>query len=352
MADPKILFATLGMVILDDVYFHDDTAIYDALGGSGTYSTLGARLFCSEPGSAPSSIGWAMRIGVGFPGETLDKLKSWGTTLHLIHEPSSGATRGLVRYQDATLGSKTFKYNSMPLWTLPEHFANSASLSSSAFHFFAPPSGVFRDVPKLLSLRQQDGITERPLIIWEPTPFTCTPKFLGAYLKAVSSLVDVFSPNHMELAGLFGVDLEQIEQRFDREVYEGLTKRFVDKGIGEGKKGWIVLRAGEHGCMVHGGDMDSPQWLPPYYESNSQKVVDSTGAGNSFLGGFAIGLVETGDIMEAAAYGTVAASFAIEQMGVPELTAAGGERPGELWNGEVVRGRLETYKARIRNGAS
>ncbi|KAJ6262010.1 hypothetical protein Dda_2812 [Drechslerella dactyloides] len=332
METPKISFATFGMVILDDIYFNDcEEPIQDAVGGSGTYSTIGARLFCSGPGPQPTAVGWVMRIGVGFPAETLDKLKSWGTTMHLIHEAASGPSRGHLHYEDTTLGPKTFRYISPPLWSLPEHFANTPCLSSAAFHFLAPPAHVFRDVPKLLALRREAGIAERPLVIWEPHPPSCTPRFFHAYRKAVASLVDVFSPNHMELAALLGVEVPSPDGVFDKETYENMAKRFIEKGIGEGGSGWLVLRAGEHGYMVYGRKMDSPTWLPPYHEKGSTRVVDATGAGNAYLGGFTLGLVETGDVIEAAAYGAVAASFVIEQMGVPELTVEG---DGERWNGD------------------
>ncbi|KAF3209598.1 hypothetical protein TWF106_010952 [Orbilia oligospora] len=340
MAAREIMFATFGMVILDTIYFKDDwnDPICDSLGGSGTYSTLGARLFCA--GENSTSIGWVTRLGSDFPDSILETLKSWNTTLHVIRERPA-TTRGHLRYLDTTLGSKTFRHTQMPLWTLPEHFLDTQQLSSKTFHFLARHGEIFRDVPKLLAIREDSGITERPKIIWEPFPATCTPKFLKDYMKAVK-LVDVFSPNHMELNSFFGVEVPEI---FERGLYEGLARKFLDKGIGKDGKGCLVLRAGEHGCMVFTREMERPHWLPTYYEVGNEKVVDTTGAGNSFLGGFAIGLVETGDVIEAAKYGTVAASFVIEQMGVANITRdADGT---ESWNGEDVRSRLAVYNSRI-----
>ena len=43
------------------------------------------------------------------------------------------------------------------------------------------------------------------------------------------------------------------------------------------------------------------------------KVVDTTGAGDAFCGGFQVGLFETGDPVQAALYGAVSASFVIEE---------------------------------------
>ncbi|KAK6350242.1 hypothetical protein TWF696_006477 [Orbilia brochopaga] len=349
MATPRILFATFGKVILDDIYFQDDSndPIHNAIGGSGTYSTIGARLFCSGPGSRPSAVGWVIRVGADFPAATLDKLKSWGTTMRVINETASETSRGCLQYGDITLGSKMFKYTTPPLWTLPEHFANTPCLSSAAFHFLAPPRHGFRDIPKLFALRREAGIAERPLMIWEPQPSTCTPRFFHPHFKVVSSLVDIFSPNHMELADLFGCASNSAEDgTIDKGAYESMAKRFVEKGIGESGDGWIVLRAGEHGCMIYGRKMDTPRWFAPYYEKGSVKVVDSIGAGNAFLGALTIGLLETGDMLEAVAYGAVAASYVIEQLGVPELTVQAGR---ELWNGKNVRERLEVYEARMRD---
>ncbi|KAK6512078.1 hypothetical protein TWF481_000975 [Arthrobotrys musiformis] len=342
MATQDILFATFGMVILDTIYFRDDwnNPICDSLGGSGTYSTLGARLF--RGGETSTSIGWVTRLGSDFPDSILERLKSWGTTLHVIRERPA-TTRGHLRYLDTTLGPKTFQHSQMPLWTLPQHFSGTQQLSSKTFHFLARHGDIFRDVPKLLAMREAEGITDPPQFIWEPFPATCKPQFLKDYLKAVK-LVDVFSPNHMELCNFFGVEVN-VEEEFDRGLYEGFAKKFLDKGIGKNGEGCLVLRAGEHGCMVYTREMEQPQWLPTYYEIGDEKVVDTTGAGNSFLGGFAIGLVETGDVIEAAKYGSVAASFMIEQMGAANITWD--EDGVEAWNGDDVRGRLAAYKSRI-----
>ena len=73
-----------------------------------------------------------------------------------------------------------------------------------------------------------------------------------------------------------------------------------------------------------------------------QAVVDVTGAGNAFLGGFAYGLKrhpynsKVSQLETAALCGTVAASFAIEQVGVPKVEEYS---TGETWNGDVVEER-------------
>jgi len=73
-----------------------------------------------------------------------------------------------------------------------------------------------------------------------------------------------------------------------------------------------------------------------------------TGAGNSFLGGLAAGLLlADGDVYEAAFYATVSAGFTIEQEGLPNLsvTTAGGNLD-EQWNGDSPQRRLEELRTR------
>ena len=48
----------------------------------------------------------------------------------------------------------------------------------------------------------------------------------------------------------------------------------------------------------------------------STQVVDPTGAGDAFCGGFLVGLAQSGSLVQAALYGAVSASFIIEDFGV------------------------------------
>ena len=88
-------------------------------------------------------------------------------------------------------------------------------------------------------------------------------------------------------------------------------------------------------------------WLPAYFDrENAEMVVDPTGGGNGFLGGLAVALARGKEIQEAAAWGSVAASFAIEQVGMPLL---GKDEMGrETWNGALVEERLDEYVKKAR----
>jgi hypothetical protein len=87
-------------------------------------------------------------------------------------------------------------------------------------------------------------------------------------------------------------------------------------------------------------------WLPAYFTENEKdRVVDPTGGGNGFLGGLAVALARGKGLEEAAVWGSVAASFAIEQVGMPVL---GRDEEGrETWNGVVANDRLDEFMQRV-----
>lgn len=189
-------------------------------------------------------------------------------------------------------------------------------------------------------MREKADILERPLIIWEPSPLFCNPENLEEFLKA-ASFVDVFSPNHPELARTFSLPLYP---ESTRESIVNLAERVLERGVGPDRQGVVIIRAGELGCYVAGHGC-VPEWLPPYHEyaGRISKVVDPTGAGNAFLGAYAIGYLKTRSVKKAACYGSVGASFAIEQVGIPEMRVDNGE---EVWNGQSAALRLHEYMSR------
>jgi sugar/nucleoside kinase (ribokinase family) len=78
----------------------------------------------------------------------------------------------------------------------------------------------------------------------------------------------------------------------------------------------VVLKKGEHGALVFGRDFIFGVLAHP-----SAQVVDPTGAGDSFAGGFLGYLDRAGsfaprEVRRAAVYGSVLASFAIEDFGI------------------------------------
>jgi adenosine kinase len=72
----------------------------------------------------------------------------------------------------------------------------------------------------------------------------------------------------------------------------------------------LVITRGEHGCILHtaGGDLSIPAVTP-------HRIVDPTGVGDAFRGGFMKGLATGADFETCGRLGSVAATYALEHLG-------------------------------------
>jgi sugar/nucleoside kinase (ribokinase family) len=97
----------------------------------------------------------------------------------------------------------------------------------------------------------------------------------------------------------------------------------------------IVVKRGEYGALAYGDDF---LFFSPIYPV--MDVIDPTGAGDSFAGGFmgylaAAGEINQAEIRKAMMYGTVAASFCVEDFSVNKLKQA---------NTELISKRLQKLR--------
>jgi len=84
----------------------------------------------------------------------------------------------------------------------------------------------------------------------------------------------------------------------------------------------VVIKKGEHGALLYNADRI---FLLPAYPT--QKVIDPTGAGDSFAGGFMgyLASVDRADFeaqVQALIYGTIIASFTVESFSLESIAAA------------------------------
>lgn len=205
---------------------------------------------------------------------------------------------------------------------------------SKSFHMICSASRCIELVERILDLRPLD--LERPCFIWEPVPDLCVPEELET-IKEALQVIDIVSPNHDELGALFHFKHTGV---VDRSAVELQATTLISNGVGPGQ-GAIVVRCGKEGSFV--ANDRHRTWISAYHQDQA-KVIDPTGGGNGFLGGLAVGIVRTGDIIEATKWASIAASFCIEQVGPPTLDGTGSE---EKWNGSNVLERLQEYKTTV-----
>lgn len=388
-------FVTLGMFIIDDIeYLPPTPSVKDVLGGAGTYSALGARLF--SPAPKASSVGWIIDQGSDFPESLTTLIDSWETSVLYRSDPDRLTTRGWNGYDEHE--HRAFRYMT-PKKRLTADDLTPTLLASRSFHLICSPTRC-RELVLDIKERRSELVTAdgknlpKPIFIWEPVPDLCTTDELLNCTNTLP-LIDICSPNHSELAGFMGdtgIDPET------GEISTAAIERSCEQLLGSMplQSFSLVVRAGEKGCYlarnggrkrkiqstgkrkkasaaIHGslqpdtdmmalfaGLLQDPEgavaeeeievdpgvekWIPAYH-TDKEKVVDPTGGGNTFLGGLAVGLARGKPLEEAATWASVAASFAIEQVGPPTLEKD--DDGVETWNGVSVDERLNDFLERL-----
>ncbi|THC96140.1 hypothetical protein EYZ11_004361 [Aspergillus tanneri] len=297
-------FCTMGMFILDDIDFGGTSPnVKNVIGGAASFAVVGARLVAGKDHSR--SVSWIVDVGSDFPREILDVIRAWDTDCVIREDQRRLTTRAWNGYgpneKRATIGT---------------------------FYVVGLPNSL-QDIPH-----------ERPIFVWEPVPDLCTPEEQERFFTAIK-VVDVVSPNELELGMMFGQPGWNEESRFGRDI----VKNIVESGIGPEGNGHLVIRAGKDGSYSY--SRTQRIWLPAYHQANASgasAVVDPTGAGNSFLGALTQG-GRYNNILEALVFATVAAGFVVEQIGVPVMSTSTEGR--ELWNKTEFTERVRLYTQRL-----
>nr|GAT53969.1 predicted protein [Mycena chlorophos] len=289
---------------------------HSAIGGAGTYAAIGARIWLP-----PSRVGMIIDRGIDFPPEIQSTLDAFGD-IWLYRDHSGKTTRALNSY----IGDlRNFEYLTPRIRLTPKDLDGTRLERASMLHFVCSPT---RASAIMNEVREKEGW--RPTTIYEPIPDRCVPEELEALVQVLPH-ISILSPNAEEAFALLSMPLP-----VSRERIEEASQRLLDLGSGA-----AIIRSGALGaCVAVPGH--PIRWVDAFWTSTDEdKVVDVTGAGNSFLGGLAAGLLlESGDIYRATFHASVSASFVIEQPGLPNLT-------GEAeWNGDSPQRRLEQLRTR------
>lgn len=299
-----------GNLTIDDVVLPDGGERPGCIGGDALYATLAARAFLPETAMiAP--------VGNDLPPETARRMEACGLSPRDLPSRDLPTLHNRVEYrQDATRQ-----------WTL---FA-----SQSDFEQLSPVPG---DIPQAyrradahmilaMALSAQEKLVDHlkretsSIVALDPQEDYIAGN--EDCLRRMIAKLDIFMPSEEEVVRLFGT-------RDVRKAAREIT------GLGP----WLaVIKLGAEGCFVYDRRRDAEFRLPAY---RAAEVVDTTGAGDSFCGGFMASLLRTPDAIEAAARaGAVAASIAVEGYGAERLLDAA---PAELetrlaaWQGGEGRG--------------
>ncbi|KAG8830343.1 hypothetical protein FRC17_005029 [Serendipita sp. 399] len=301
-------FMTLGMFIMDRFEYLDEDGqptgreAEEQASGGGTYAAIGARMFLPD-----EQVAMIVDRGHDFQPSVQETLNSYGNRMWIFRDHQDReTTRALNLYRGEHRG---FEYLTPRLRITPKDYTDEQR--GRYLHFICSP----KRAKEIMS--QVGGIPEwDPVTIFEPIPDRCVPSELPA-LRDILQVIHILSPNASEACNLLSI---QYQDEPDKETVERAADILYSFGIGPRGQGAVVIRSGASGAYVK-DSQSKGKWVDAYYTAiDAGRVVDVTGAGNAFLGGLAAGLsLCEDDIYIATVYGTVAASFVIEQHGLPSL---------------------------------
>ena len=308
----SIQCTTISNVIIDDIVLWDGRTYMGTLGGSGSHAVVGMRTWNGAP------LGLAGYLGDDVPEPFVAHLQQLGVSPDgLVRRTGLPTPRAWQLFEADGKRTEIFRTS------LSEYVVNQVRFDeltdelrqSRGFHVQWGKS--MAETTRLV--RQLRVANPSAVIVYEPID-----DFLGLGRTEWSPLLrecNVFLPNLEEAAALTG-----------ETEPANMAGTLLDWGAGR-----VVIRMAEQGIWIQ--DREGHRWRIPAVPA---QVVDVTGAGNAFCGGLLAGAVEGLSFLETALRGLVGASFAIEQVGVPEALVPGS--PEALRRLEWARGQARNMK--------
>lgn len=276
----------VGTVAFDDI----ETPVGRAekvVGGAATYIMLAASYFLKD-------LQLVSVVGDDFPQETLDFMESCGIDLSGLQvRQGEKSFYWAGRYHKNMNDRDTLDTQLNVLATfdpvLPEHYKNAEYV-------------MLGNLTPAVQLRVLEQLQQRPKLIALDT--------MNFWMNvALDSLLEVLQK----------IDILTINDEEARQLSGELSLVKAAKKIHAMGPKYLVIKKGEHGALLFEGDNVFFAPALPLAE-----VIDPTGAGDTFAGGFMGYLASTGDVSfenmkRAVIYGSAMASFCVEKFSIDRL---------------------------------
>ncbi len=283
-------------------------------GGNALFSAAGAKLWTDEVGL------WA-RCGRNFPATWLETLGALGLgTAGLIHLPQAQDHRTFFAYtedgkRDDTQPAAHFARIGRALPPELEGYVHSTPQQDDP-HIFEPLAPRPEEWPAVYAGVTAVHLAPLPLathlhapaalraagvrlISVDPGERYMIPERVP-FLRRLLPQIDAFLPSDQEVRSLFG-DAVDLWEAADQLAAWGAPL--------------VVIKVGPDGVLLLDAANGRRHQMPAYHAAGDPRIIDVTGAGDSFCGGFLAGLAETGKAVTAAQMGLVSASLVIEGYG-------------------------------------
>ncbi len=278
-------YIAVGSVIIDDIVYPDGRTSMGVLGGGGAHAAYGIAL----AGEKPALVGL---VGQDLPAEIRARLERDFDISGLVwvEHPQ---LRGWQIFEWNGLRNEIFRVDVIePFMYGPDaDDGNIPFADARGFTLLRGPSHV-------ASWRAR---FPGAVLLWEPVRVFMLSADHEAFLSGIPH-ADIVSPNLHEAQTMYGIK-DELE----------LMRRLLADGVKV-----AALRMGERGSLVAGRGAGDAYYIPAVEVA---ELIDQTGAGNAYCGGFLVGWRQTGDVATAGCYGAAAASFTLEYVGCASIPA-------------------------------
>jgi sugar/nucleoside kinase (ribokinase family) len=256
----------------------------EVLGGSATHFAYAARLF------GPVEVVGV--VGTDFPPSALSRLASVGI-----------GVRGVEVAQ-----GKTFRWSGR--YEADWNTRHTLDTQLNVFERFEPKIPAPQREARFLFLANAQPAVQMRALEQVRAPLLVVADTMNLWIDTKLGELETL------LRRVHGLVLNEEEARMlagRRNLFQA-ARILLEKG-----PRFVILKKGEHGAFLLGREVRFA--LPAY---PVEEVVDPTGAGDSFAGGFmgylaSVNSVEPGHLRRAMLYGTVTASYCVEGFGVEGL---------------------------------
>jgi fructoselysine-6-P-deglycase FrlB-like protein/sugar/nucleoside kinase (ribokinase family) len=287
---PRVI--VVGNLTIDDVVLPDGTTQMASVGGNSLYTALGVRLW--QP-----SVGLVTRRGEDFPRGHIDVLHSLGVATEGVVNIPGPTVRNWVVYE--ANGERHWIYRT-PRERSREVAVQAGDLPIKWLEIESPPVVHVTAMPLEAAEAIVDtvrGVSPQAIITLDTHE-----DYVVDYrqrLRTLAAKVFAFLPSQAELADLVGYD----------DPHRALVS------LSALPTPIIVIKMGAEGVLV----WDKAQRTMYEVGVAPGPVVDVTGAGDAFCGGFAAGLSLGYTPVESAQRGAISASYAVADFSSIQLTS-------------------------------
>ena len=277
-------FVAVGSVIIDDIVYPDGRTSMGVLGGGGTHAAYGMALAGTRPGLVAL-------VGEDLPADIRARLEHDFDISGLVWSPHQQMRAWQIFEWDG-VRNEIFRVDVIePFMFDPD--ADSIDIP-------------FADARGITLLRAPEHVASwrarfpSATLLWEPMRIFMLSADFEAFRTGIP-YADIVSPNLHEAQTMYGIQ-DEVE----------ILRSMLADGCQV-----VALRMGELGSLV-ARQGDGKAYAIPAVDVTD--LVDQTGAGNAYCGGFVVGWCRERDLATAGSYGAAAASFTLEHVGCAQIS--------------------------------